>query len=148
MSDRRAERAASACLVLGIATSGALLLPWFDVGGPPRSTVELIASAGALDVIAGPTRIAVVLAWALVPTSSAIAVFATAARRRQLATALVAGACSLVVIVGAWLILTTPRLLAWGAWVGLACATAALAAAAVWLRSRDRPGSAPGPPTS
>lgn len=135
------------CLVFGVATSCALLLPWFDVGGPPRSTVELIATAGALDVIAGPTRVAIVVAWALVPVSSAIAVFATAARRRRVATIMVAGASSLIVAVGGWLILTRPRLLAWGAWVGLACATSALLAGVIWLRHDRRPASSPGPTT-
>jgi hypothetical protein len=63
------------------------------------------------------------------------------------ATIVVAGASALIVAVGGWLVLTTPRLLAWGAWVGLACAAGALTACLVWLRHHERPGSATDRPT-
>ncbi len=117
-----------ACLLAGVATACSLLLPWFRVGGPSRSTLELIASAGALDVIEGAVRVLVVAAWTLVPVSVAGALFAGAARRPRLAGALVAGSCSLVIVVAGYLALVRPSVLAWGAWVATGLAITAVAA--------------------
>ncbi len=132
MADRldnvRAVRAKAtvSCLVAGVATACSLLLPWFHVGGPPRSTLEVIAAAGALDVIEGRTRALVVAAWTVVPVSVALALFAAAARRARLAGGLVAGSCSLVVGIACLLALTRPGLLAWGAVVAVSCAIVAV----------------------
>ena len=68
-------------LVAGFGTVVSLVLPWFDLLGQERSSVDLLRSASALEVIDGGVRIAVIAGWLLMPVLLTVAIFLGAARR-------------------------------------------------------------------
>lgn len=118
-------------------TACTLVLPWFRVAGRARSSIDLISSAGALDVIEGGTRLAVVGLWLVLPVLSAIALFMFALKQPNVAAILsfVVGAAVLLVI---GLVLFIDEVgLAWGAWLAAASgATAAVCAIMVLTSAR------------
>lgn len=131
MSARRAAGLASA---VGAATALSLMLPWLRVGGRSRSSIDLIGSAGALDVIEGGVRFAVVATWFLVPGLVAFSMLAAAAGRlRACAFALLPLGPGLVAVV-AGAVLTAGRLLVWGAYVTAVGAVVTTVFAVVVLR--------------
>lgn len=112
-----------------------LVLPWFDVAGRARSSIDLIASAGALDVIEGGTRVAVVALWLTLPMLSAIALFLFALGRYR-------GAASLALVVGGVVVailalgfIVDEVGLAWGAWLGAVSGVIAAGCAIMVLAS-------------
>ena len=71
-------------LGLGIVSTVCLVLPWVRVGTRDRSSIDLIGSAGALDIIEGATKAIVILLWFLLPLLVAAAMLALAAGRTRL----------------------------------------------------------------
>ncbi len=110
-------------LVPAIASVLSLLAPWVYLGSRGRSSIDLIASAGAIDLIEGPTRLAVVLAWLLAPLLAAGATIAAAANRPRLAAAVVAPLGPFLGVVAAVVVIGLGELAGWGAWL---CATLAV----------------------
>lgn len=82
-------RLISLALMAGFIAAVALAFPWFRVGGRSRSSVEFLASASALEVIEGATKVVVIGGWLLVPVLVAVAMLVAAAGRHRLAAALV-----------------------------------------------------------
>ncbi len=126
----------------GAATAVSLVLPWLRIGSRNRSSIDLIGSAGALDVIDGSVRVAVVATWFLVPLLAAAAMLAGAAGRHRLASGLLvplAPTLAGVVILG-WAVAGDG--LAWGAYLtaALALTTGGLATFLLW--SNRRPSTA------
>lgn len=124
-----------AAVTAGFLTAATLVLPWFNVSGQARSSIDLISSAGALEIIEGGTRLLVVALWLGLPVLAAVSLFAFAARRFTLAAYLtfVVGLLVLgVVIVGGVVDVIG---LAWGAWLaaffGLAAGLSSVAALAL-----------------
>lgn len=95
-----------------------LAMPWFTIAGRSRSSVDLLSSASALDVIDGWVKIAVIGGWLLAPVIVAAAMLVAASGRHTSGAALlspVAVVTLAVVVIGA----VNDRLeLAWGAMIG------------------------------
>lgn len=78
-----------AAAAAGTVSALTLLGPWVRSGRTDRSTLDLLRSAGALDVLDGADRVAALLAWYLVPVLAAVAVVAAAWQRPRLTAAVV-----------------------------------------------------------
>lgn len=65
-----------------------LVLPWFVLLGKARSSIDLLGSASALDVLEGWVKVLVFAGWFLAPILVSIAMFAAAAGRHRTAAAL------------------------------------------------------------
>ena len=117
--ERRRPPAIAVALVCAFVAAVSLVLPWLAIGGgPARSTIDLIGSAGALDLLRGGERVAVIAAWTAAPIAVAIALVAAPFGRRRLAAAVVA-VVGLVLVVAAVLIVTNDFVrLGWGGVVG------------------------------
>lgn len=136
-ADRRNSLSAGCAVAAAFIGTCSLVLPWFEVSGRSRSSIDLIASANALDLLVGSTRIIVIVLWLAVPVISAAALLSFAARRFRLAAALVlpfVASILLVFIIGLVVDLVG---LAWGAWVAAASAVVALACAMMVLVRRQ-----------
>ncbi len=117
--------------------AASLVLPWFDISGRSRSSIDLISSASALDVIDGTVRVVVIGMWLLVPVSVAAALLAFAAQRLRVAMALLI-VTSLAVLAVLGIAFALGEIgLAWGAWLAAACAVGALGCAMMVLSKRD-----------
>ena len=101
---------------LGVAAALGLLLPWATTGGRSRSTVDLVSSASALDLLDGWVRILVVGGWMLVVVGAAAGLLGVAWERPGIARAglLVVGPA---LVGAAVLVAWSPLSIAWGAWV-------------------------------
>lgn len=120
-------------LLLGVLSTICLLLPWVRVGSRDRSSIDLIGSAGALDIVEGATKAVVVLLWFLLPMLVAAAMLSLAAGRLRLVgwlllpLGLVLGAIVLLLLVVAG------DVVVWGAWLSAAFAVGASASAIMVL---------------
>lgn len=101
---------------LGVAAALGLLLPWATTGGRSRSTVGLVSSASALDLLDGWARVLVVAGWMLVVIGAAVGLLGVAWDRPGIARAglLVVGPA---LVGAAVLVAWSPLSIAWGAWV-------------------------------
>ena len=141
-TDSSTRRLAALATLAGTAAAVALVLPWVRTGDRTRSSIDLIGTAGALDVIEGSVRVGVVITWFLVPVLVAGAMLAGAADRLRLGAALLVPLGPLLAGVIAFAAVRAGDVLVWGAYVTGACATAATVLAAfVLLRLRRSPGS-------
>jgi len=128
-------------LMAGTASVVCLVFPWVRFGTRSRSSIDLIGSAGALGVIAGTTRVIVVLLWLVLPMLVAAAMVALAAQRPRLMASLLLPLGPVIGLVIGVLALVAPTTVVWGAWLSAGFAIlASLAAVAVlvdWsLKSR------------
>ena len=129
-----ARRAAGFASAAGAATALSLVLPWVRVGGRSRSSIDLIGSAGALDVIEGGVRVAVVATWFLVPALVSVAMLAAAADRpRAAALSLLPLGPGLLAVV-AVATLSARSVLVWGAYLTAVAAVVTTVLAVVVLR--------------
>lgn len=109
----------------GFLATISLVLPWFTIAGRSRSSIDLVSSASALEVIDGPAKVAVVACWLCAPLLVALAMLVAASGRHRAGALLlspVTGILLLVVIIG---VLVDDIRLAWGATFGLVFAAAA-----------------------
>lgn len=114
-----------------------LILPWFEIAGRARSSIDLISSAGALELIDGAIRVLVVGLWLIVPILGAGALLLLASGRQRaaaVAALLVGGAVLAVLGVG---LLVDGVALVWGAFLaGASAICAAVCAIMVLTPSR------------
>ncbi len=95
-----------------------LVFPWFVIVGRARSSIDLISSAGALDVIEGGVKVLVLVGWLIAPALVSIAMLVAASGRFRLAAGLVMPiSIGLVVVAIAGLFVDAIGL-AWGAIFG------------------------------
>ena len=120
-------------LVAGFGTVVSLVLPWFDLLGQERSSVDLLRSASALEVIDGGVRIAVIAGWLLMPVLLTVAIFLGAARRYRLAAGILLPITALTLLVAGVGVAVDEIGLAWGAFIGSVCALIAAALAMMVL---------------
>lgn len=106
-----------AAVLAGTISVVCLVLPWVRLGVRSRSSIDLIASAGALDVITGPTKLVVVLLWLVLPILAAAAIVALAAQRTGLMAGFLLPIGPVIGLVMALLILVAPTSVVWGAWL-------------------------------
>ena len=102
---------------IGVVAAFSLLLPWARSGDRTRSTVELMASATALDLVTGWQRVAMFVGWLVVVIAAAAGLALVAWDRPRLgamATAWVGPALALAVAA----VVASPLGLAWGGWLG------------------------------
>lgn len=105
-------------LTAGFLTVVSLVLPWFDLLGKERSSIDLVSSASALDVIDGGVKILVIFGWLLAPLLVSIAMFVAAAGRHRLAAILLLPIGVLFVAVFVIGMLVEDIGIAWGAIFG------------------------------
>jgi hypothetical protein len=110
-------------------------LPWLHLSGRDRSTIDIIGSAAALDLLEGGTRWIVVGLWMAVPVAVAAGLLLWAMHRHRasrhmfvLASLLIAGCCLITV----WAL---GSVMAIGWYVGLASAAVSVGAAVALGRS-------------
>ena len=122
-------------LAAGFINVASLVLPWFDIVGRPRSSIDILRSASALDVIEGGLKIIVVGAWLLAPILVAGAMLLGAAGRHKIAAALLlpVGFFTLFAV-GAGLFIDEIGVV-WGAFLGLVSALLASILAIMVLMS-------------
>lgn len=127
-------------VAVGFATASAisLVLPWVRTGDRTRSSIQLIASAGALDIIEGPSRVAVVVLWFLVPALVAAAMLALAAGRSTLTTVLLAPLGFVLAAMVGLLVVVAGSVVVWGAWLTGGFAAGATIVAIVFLIGSSR----------
>jgi hypothetical protein len=106
----------------GIGSVLSLLLPWLHLSGRDRSTIDIIGSAAALELLDGATKWLVVGLWMSVPVAVAAGLLLWALHRHRasrrlivLASLLIAGCCTITI----W---TLGSVVEVGWYVGLVCA--------------------------
>ena len=119
----------------GLITVGALLAPWARSGRVDRSSIELLASASALDLLSGTERVVLVGSWFLVTATVAGALVAVAWGRRRLAASLVVP-LGPVMVLAAVAVASSPFSLRWGAPMGSVSGLTATVAGALVLMDR------------
>jgi len=132
-NERVKTRLPFVALLLGVLSTVCLVLPWVRVGSRDRSSIDLIGSAGALDIIEGATKAIVVLLWFLLPVLVAAAMLSLAAGRIRLLGWLL---LPLGLILGAivlLLLIVAGDVVVWGAWLSAAFAVGASASAIMVL---------------
>lgn len=127
------QRASFAALALGVLSTLCLVLPWVRLGSRDRSSIDLIGSAGALDVIEGATKAIVVVLWFLLPVLVAAAMLALAAGRHRLLALLLVPLGPLIGLVVLVLLRVAGGVVVWGAWLSAAFAVGASASAIMVL---------------
>ncbi len=133
----------TAGLVAGFLAVTSLVLPWFDLLGRERSSIDILRSASALDVLEGSVKVVVIGGWLLAPISvSAAMLLAASGRHRISAMLLLPVGAITILIVGASFFVDEVEL-AWGAFIGLLSALTA-SILAIMVLTRPRPTNAPG----
>lgn len=122
---QRTQQLLVAAIFGGFAAAVTLVFPWIRIGGRARSSIELIGSLGALDVIEGATKFAVVLAWLLTPVLVAAAMLLGASGRYRMSAALLAPLGLLLGGIVLLVFVVAGDTLAWGAYLTVVCAIAA-----------------------
>lgn len=122
----------------GFLATISLVLPWFTIAGSSRSSIDLVSSASALEVIEGPVKVAVVVCWLCAPVLVASAMLVAASGRHRAGALLLApvtGILLLVVVIG---VVVDDIRLAWGATFGVVFAVAASTCAIMVLVTSRR----------
>lgn len=130
-----------AALVAVFVAAVSLVLPWLAIGtAPGRSSIDLIGSANALDVVGGSTLALIVGTWVAIPVAAAMALLLGAIGRPTAAAVVVLLVSVCIGLVAVAIAATDAVALAWGGVLGgVAAALAALAAVVVILGSRAQP---------
>ena len=101
---------------LAVLAAFGLLLPWARTGDRNRSSIDLLSSAGALDVVTGWPFAALLIGWFSVVVAAALALVLVAWGRTMVGVS-VAGLVGPGVIVALVAVSVSPLALAWGAWI-------------------------------
>jgi hypothetical protein len=110
-----------------------LVAPWVRTGRVDRSTIDLLSSASALDVLEGRNEVIALSAWYLLPLLAAGAAVSAGWQRRRL-TAGFALPIGPLMILAWWAVAMSPFDTRWGSWLGATVGlTATLLAALVLM---------------
>lgn len=123
----------------GLVTVAALLCPWARSGTVDRSSIELLGSASALDVLGDGERAAVVVGWFLVVVLVAGALVAAAWGRPSLG-AVLALPIGPAMAIAWWAVAASPLMVRWGAPMGTISGLTASAAGALVLKGQGSGG--------
>ena len=118
----------------GIGIVLSLLLPWLHLSGRDRSSIDIIGSAAALELLDGTTTWVVVGLWLSVPIAVAAGLLMWALHRHRASRRLIVAASLLIAgccLITAW---TLGSVMEIGWYVGLACAVASTGSALVLSR--------------
>ncbi len=119
-------------MVAGLAAALSLVAPWARSGTRDQSSVDLLRSAGVLDVITGWQRSATVATWYGVVVLVAISLVALAWGRSTLSAAVLVPVGP-AVFFAAVIVSRSPLPLRWGAVAGSLCGLTATASAILIL---------------
>lgn len=116
---RRRTACEAIMLTSGCVMAGSLVLPWFQVSGRRRSTIDVISSASALEVLDGAAKLGVLTAWVTIPLAVAAGLAGWAVHRMRASTWCVglAGTLMVAAALTAWRVSDQ---LSWGWWVSSA----------------------------
>lgn len=115
----------SVALGAGFLATVSLVLPWFTIAGQSRSSIDLLSSASALDVIEGGAKVAVIGCWLLAPVLVAAAMLVAASGRHRASALFLAPVVIATFFVAFVGLLVDDIRLAWGALAGLVFAVLA-----------------------
>ena len=136
--DERSSRLVAAGVVTATLAATALLAPWVALGSRRFSSLDLISSASAFELIEGRRKTLVLAAWMLVPVLVAASyVFAAIGRRRLLAGAL-APLGPVYAVAFAALAARSPLRTQWGVYLGVISGAAATVIGLALLLPRRR----------
>jgi len=113
----------------GIGAALSLLLPWLHLSGRDRSTIDIIGSAAALEVLDGTTKWLVVALWMSVPVAVAAGLLLWAAKRHRASRRLIVLASMLIAVCCLITVSTLGSVAELGWYVGLVCAVVSVGAA-------------------
>ena len=122
--------------VAAVATALCLLTPWAGSGQVDRSTIELLGSAGALDLLEGRNEVIALAGWFAVPLLAAMAAVGAGWGRRRL-TAWSALPMGPVMVMAWWAVASSPLEARWGAVLSALVGLMASSLAGLVLMSRD-----------
>ena len=135
------QRWAWAVAISAVMAAVGLLLPWAGSGTQSRSTIELLASASALDVLSGPQQILLIGAWLAIVVLAAAGLVAVAWHRVERAVPCFV-ALGPALVVTALVIRRSPLAVEWGAYVSSALGlVASVGSAALLAGGRGREGA-------
>lgn len=100
---------------LGVVAAGGLLLPWAHTGTRTRSSIDLLSSANALDLVTGWQRVAMFAGWLGVLAGAASGLVLVAWDRPR-GGALATGVVGPALVLATAAIVVSPFTVAWGAW--------------------------------
>ena len=126
-----------AAVGFAVLSAVALVLPWVRTGSRSRSSIEMIASAGALDVIEGTTKAIVVLLWFCIPLLVAAALIAFAAGRLRLLAGLILPLGPILGAIVGLLRAVGGDIVEWGAWLSAVFAVGGSISAIMVLATRQ-----------
>jgi Ni/Fe-hydrogenase subunit HybB-like protein len=142
---RRARLVCEALLLAGgIGCALSLLLPWLHLSGRDRSTIDIIGSATALELLDGTTKWLVVGLWMSVPLAVAAGLMLWALHRHRASRRLIVLASLLIAMCCLITIWRLGSVMELGWYVGLLCAAASVGAA-VALGRAERSEPIPSP---
>jgi hypothetical protein len=113
----------------GIGAALSLLLPWLHLSGQDRSTIDIIGSAAALELLDGTTTWLVVVLWMSVPIAVAAGLLLWAAHRHRASRRLIVLAALLIAACCLITVSTLGSVVELGWYVGLVCAAVSVGAA-------------------
>ncbi len=130
----RAANPIVGALAFVFVAAASLALPWLSIGSAAgRSSIDLIGSLNALDVLGGPALAIVLGSWLAVPVAAAGALLLGAWGRSTGAAVLVLAISMLIGLAAATVAVVDEVALAWGGVVGGVAAVVAGACAAAAL---------------
>ena len=137
MARLRSGHLITVALTAGFLAVISLVLPWFDLLGKQRSSIDILSSASALDVIDGFVKVVVLAGWLLAPLLVAIAMPLAASGRHRAAAALLVPVGIVVFAAALFGALVDDIDIVWGAIFGAVfAATASVFAIMVFVASR------------
>lgn len=137
----------AAALGAGFLAVVSLVLPWFVVVGKARSSIDLLSSASALDVLEGGLKLVVFAGWLLAPILVSIAMFLAASGRHRGAAFLLLPIGLLILVVFVVGVVVDAIGIAWGAIFGAVFAALATIFAMMVVVSSTSSPSIPTPET-
>lgn len=135
------QRLVLVAMVIDVVGVFALLAPWMRVGSVGKSSIELLADAGALDVLTGRVEVVVLVVWGSVPILAGVGLLALAARRWRLGAGVFAVVGLLLLGAAVALVGFAMGHVAWGALVGGACGGIGCYVSVVSFRLLSREGN-------
>lgn len=103
-------------VAVALAAAFGLLLPWAQSGTRSRSSIELLRSAGALDLFSTGERWLLVVAWFSVVAAAAAGLVAVSWHRVDLAATIIA-IIGPVLVVAVLIVRRSPLTVEWGAYL-------------------------------
>lgn len=139
----------AAALGAGFLAVVSLVLPWFVLLGKARSSIDLLGSASALDVLEGWVKVVVFAGWFLAPVLVSVAMFLAAGGRHKAAAILLLPIGLLLLGVFVVGVLVDEIGIAWGSiFGGVFAALATVFAMMVLMTSRSTDAELASPRTS